>query len=186
MPLTFESKYLLMVARLDFKSKDFLTVIEAYDLLPDPIKNEYKLVFLGDGDARFELEAIIKEKKLTKKIILQGYDPNPYKWYRNAVCNILSSKTEGFSVSVIEAMVVGCPEILTNYKTSATEVSSNGRNTLLVEIGDIHAMKDAILLLIENEIKRESLKSNARMFVNNFSKENFEISIMQLFEQFCS
>lgn len=181
--LDFGSEYFLMVARIDFKSKDFFTVIDAYSLLPENIQQKYKMVFLGDGDDKQIVHNYIKQKGLTSRVILRGFDSNPYKWFKNAKCNILSSRTEGFSVSVIEGMAIGCPEIITNYRTSAREVSDNGKNAVLVEIGDSVAMNSAILHIVLDDEYREELIKNASTFVNNFSKDAFGKQILAFFEE---
>lgn len=179
--LDFDSKYFLMIARMDFNSKDFFTVIDAYSMLDMEIQNEYKLVFLGDGNDRSQVEEYIKKKNLTENVVLPGFDKNPYKWFKNAVCNILSSKTEGFGVSIIEGMSIGCPEIITNYRTGAKEISANGSNAIIVDIGDAEAMKNAMKTLVYDNERRENLIKNANSFIQNFSQNIFEKRIIDFF-----
>lgn len=173
--------YLLMVARVDLESKDFFTLIDAYSQLDKLITNTYKLVLLGDGPDFDKVNNYILRKKMQKNIILQGYDSNPYKWLKNSVCNILSSKTEGFNVTVIEGMILECPQIITKYQTGSAEVSNFGQNTLLVNIGDVIGLKNAIESLINDSLLRKKIVSNANDFVLNFSQEIFQDQIKKLF-----
>lgn len=177
-------KYILMTARIDFASKDFFTVVDSYICLSEELKKKYKLVFLGEGPDKEKLVSYIQEKvpsNLQKNIILAGFDKNPYRWMKNASINILSSKTEGFGVSVIEAMSLGCPEILTNYKTGAREVSENGKNTEIVEIGNAGQMSHSIQKILKDENKRATLVKNANEFVKQFYQENIEKELCHFF-----
>ena len=181
LPLEINYKYLLMVARLDLESKDFFTLIDAYSQLDISIIDTYKLVLLGDGPDFDKVNDYIKRKKMHNNIIIQGYDSNPYKWIKNSVCNILSSKTEGFNVTVIEGMVLGCPQIITKYQTGSTEVSNFGQNTLLVDIGDVIGLKNAIESIVYDSVLREKIVNSANSFILNFSQQIFQDKISQLF-----
>lgn len=177
-------KYILMTARIDFSSKDFFTVVDSYFLLSKAIQDNYKLVFLGDGPDKEKLVSYIQEKvpaNLQKNIIFAGFDKNPYRWMKNASLNILSSKTEGFGVSVIEAMLLNCPEILTNYRTGAKEISENGKNAEIVEIGNAGQMAQTIEKILTDENKRETLVKNASEFVKQFYQENIEKELCYFF-----
>lgn len=179
--------YILMVARLDFNSKDFFTVIKSYCLLPLELQKKYKLVFLGNGPDEQKIVDYIQNfvsESLKKNIILAGFDKNPYRWLKNASLNILSSKTEGFSVSIIEGMSLECPEILTNYKTGSKEVSENGRNAALVPIGDYKAMKDAIEKLLTDENYKNEILKNSSDFVKQFYQSEVEKNLYNFFMHF--
>ena len=179
--LDFEGKYFLMVARLDCGSKDFFTVMDAYRMLPVDMQSECRLVFLGDGKDRELIEQYAEQKGLEGRVVFPGFDTNPYKWLRHAVCNILSSRTEGFALSVIEGMAVGCPQILTDYRTGAREVSCGGKNTLLVETGNAAAMARAMRRIAEERGLAETMVRNAAAFVQGFSQPAFAQNILAFF-----
>lgn len=177
-------KYILMTARIDFASKDFFTVVDSYLFLPTEMKEKYKLVFLGDGPDKEKLVSYIQKKipaNLQKNIILAGFDKNPYRWMKNTSINILSSKTEGFGVSVIEAMSLCCPEIVTNYTTGAKEISENGKNAEIVEIGNVGQMVQAIQKILTDKKSRNELVKNASEFVKQFYQENIEKELCLFF-----
>ncbi|MEE0887572.1 MAG: glycosyltransferase [Treponema sp.] len=179
--------YILMVARLDFNSKDFFTVIKAYCQLPYELQKKYRLIFLGSGPDEQKIINYVENSVpvvLKANIILAGFDKNPYHWIKNASLNILSSKTEGFGVSIIEGMCLECPEILTNYKTGAKEISENGKNSALIPIGDYNLMENAIeKILIDENYKNELLK-NASNFVKRFYQSELEKDIVNFFREF--
>lgn len=178
--------YILMVARLDFNSKDFFTVIKAYSLLPSELQKKYKLIFLGSGPDEQKIVDYVENSVpavLKDNIILAGFDKNPYRYIKNAALNILSSKTEGFGVSVIEAMCIGCSEILTDYRTGSKEISENGKNTALVPIGDYCLMKNAIERILTDENYKNELLGNASTFVKQFYQTEIEKNLYTFFTQ---
>lgn len=175
-------KYFLMVARMDLGSKDFFTLIDAYDLLPQKIKAEFRLVLLGDGKDFQKVRDYADEKSLSENVIMPGFEKNPYRWMKNASCTILSSTNEGFSVSALETLFCGSPQILTHYHTGAEEVSDNGKNCVLVEIGDAKAMSLAMQKIVCDEVFANSLVKNAFEYAKNFSFEIFQKKIKEVFE----
>ena len=174
-------RYFLMAARIDFRSKDFFTVIDAYHLLPLAIKNKYKLVFVGDGPNRSNVEQYIFEKDLEDNVILVGFDKNPYRWMKNAICNIVSSKTEGFPLVPLEAMSLECPVIITDCHTGAREISDAGKNAALVDIGDSRAMSEFMLRIITDTDFCMRLIQNGSRWVHAFSQDKFEKKINNFF-----
>lgn len=174
--------YILMCARLDLNSKDFFTLIDAYDLLPDSMKNIYDLVLLGDGKDVNKIKEYVAIKKLSDKIVFPGFDSNPFRWMKNCSCFVLSSLTEGISLVPIEAMACGVPVVLTKYHTGSAEISDNGNNALLVECGDFKGMARAIETVLKDQVERDRIINNATKFIRQFDCQNFEKKILDLFE----
>lgn len=149
--INFHYKYILMVARIDFRSKDFYTVINAYNLLPEKIKKEYKFILLGDGQDKQRLEHYVKEKNLTENILLLGQDANPFKWYAHAYFSILSSKSEGFSLAVAESLACNCPVIASNCIAGPSDILQENEYGLLFQVGDEKKLLNNMMLYFNNE-----------------------------------
>lgn len=138
-------KYILMVARLDMRSKDFYTLIDAYNQLGPDVKKEYELLLLGEGPDRPFIEQYIKNKGLHENIRLPGQDSNPYKWMYHASLYIHSSRSEGFGLVLLEALQCGVPIIATDCETGPREILQNGKYGRVVPVGDPDALCRAIL-----------------------------------------
>ncbi|MDD6941957.1 MAG: glycosyltransferase [bacterium] len=143
--------YIIMVARVDFKAKDFVTVIKAYELLDVSIQNAYKLVLVGDGPDFESLRQIVKESLVSENIILTGNQPNPYPLIKNASCFILSSYSEGFGLSVLEAMALGTPVIVSNYLCSANEIVEKDTYGLIFDIGNAVELANKITRILTDK-----------------------------------
>ncbi|GHA43890.1 glycosyltransferase [Photobacterium aphoticum] len=101
--------FILSVGRMT-KQKRFDRLISAYK----KSNISQKLVIIGDGHERKSLEKQIKDLKLEKKVILHGFDKNPFKWMKKADFFVLSSDVEGFVLVVNEALACGTPVIATD------------------------------------------------------------------------
>ncbi len=182
-----KSPVLLAVGRLH-RQKDFPTLIKAFNKL----KKEAKLIILGEGEKRKELEKLIKELNLEDSVDMPGFVDNPYAYMAKADVYVLSSQWEGLPNTLIEAMAcetpvvsTDCPsgpaEILsanhksqiTNYKqiTNPKTQNTNIRYKVvstpygkLVPVGNKEAMARAIEKTLENSIDKEILQERGKYF----------------------
>jgi glycosyltransferase involved in cell wall biosynthesis len=123
--------YILGVGRLT-KQKRFDVLIRAYHQAN--IKN-YKLVILGEGNQKPELEKLISELQLNDFVIMPGFVKNPYPWYKKAKLFVLSSDVEGFGNVLAEALVCGTPVVSTDCGP-VSEVLRGHLKSGIVPIGD--------------------------------------------------
>ena len=106
----FAGKYILGVGRLT-RQKRFDLLIKAFHKAN---AKEYKLVILGEGNQRSELEKLIHELNLNEAVIMPGFVSNPYPWYKKSSLFVLSSDFEGFVNVITEAIACGTPVISTD------------------------------------------------------------------------
>lgn len=142
-------KYILTVARME-QPKDFITLINAYNALPDNLKNEYNLVLVGDGPERKNIEQHIQNKKIQNKVYLLGSQDNVDKYYRNASLFVLSTKSEGLGMVIIEAMGNKCPVIATDAPYGPRDILGNNEYGILCPVGNYMKMSKAIEEILTN------------------------------------
>lgn len=166
---TIKDEYIVMVARFDYRSKDFATIIDAYSNLPIDLKSRYKLVFVGDGPDINDVKESISNNKDKQNIIFVGMQNNPFKWIRNATILVHSSKTEGLPTVLLEALACHTPVISTNCETGPTEILDYGNAGILVDVGNQKQMSYSIKCLLENEALRNELIKNGDIQLKKFS-----------------
>src|SRR5262249_37227290 len=132
---------ILGVGRLTWQ-KDFPTLIKAFALVRS--RQPARLLILGEGEKRLELETIVKELGLAADVCLPGYVDNPFAYMHRCSAFVLSSASEGLPNSLIEAMACGAPVISTDCASGTAEILENGRYGPLVPVGDVEAMATAI------------------------------------------
>lgn len=180
--IPYTNKYILMVARFDFRSKDFYTLINAYSELPVYIKKEYQLFLLGDGPDMEKVKTYINKKNEEKNIIMLGKDYNPYKWMDKAEILILSSKSEGLPTVLIESMICNTPVISTTCQTGPKEILKNGEYGILVPVGDSKALKESIIKLLNNKQLQKTYIQKACENIYRFSPDSIIPKINDLWK----
>ena len=124
------SKLFINMARLSVE-KGHKQLIEAFEEILK-IEQNAKLVILGDGPLRLELETIIKEKRLENSIYMLGRKSNPFPYLKQSDCFVFASKHEGQGLVLLEAMMLNKPIVCTNF-ACAYDVLEDGKYGLLVE-----------------------------------------------------
>jgi glycosyltransferase involved in cell wall biosynthesis len=142
--------------------KDFATLIRAFARLRTA--RAAKLVILGDGALRGDLERLARELGLAADVALPGYDPNPWAWMAHASVFVLSSAWEGLPGVLIEAMACGCPVVSTDCPSGPAEILEQGAYGPLVPVRDDAALAAAILSVLDSTPDSEQLRSRASAF----------------------
>jgi glycosyltransferase involved in cell wall biosynthesis len=123
-----------------------------------------RLVILGEGGHRHELERLAHQLGVAEDVALPGFVENPYAWMSRASVFVLSSAWEGLPGVLIEAMACGCPVVSTDCPSGPDEILENGRLGPLVPVGDDRAMAEAILSVLDHPPNAARLRARARCF----------------------
>ncbi len=123
-----------------------------------------RLMIVGDGELRDELEALIAELGLGGKVVLPGFVNDPTPLYRSADLFVLSSNYEGFGNVIVEAMACGVPVVSTDCPAGPSEILENGRFGTLVPVGDVDALASAMMSALQTGHDPEVLKRRAAAF----------------------
>ncbi len=157
-------KYLLSVGRLT-KQKDFRNLIISFNFIKDKIPN-YKLIIIGDGHLKDELQNFVDYLGLRKRIIFTGWKNDLKKYYLNSKLFILNSVYEGFGNVLIDAINYNLPIITTNCKSGPSEIIDYGKGGFLVPIKNPKILSEKILYCLKNY--KISLKKS------HFAKKNIK------------
>ncbi len=132
---------------------------------------ETGLLLLGDGDMRPKLEAMVKTLGLEENVVMPGFRSDVADWLHAADVFVLSSHSEGTSVSLIESMAAGLPAVVTRVGGNV-HIVTEGENGLLVPPADVHALAAAMLIFARDPKKRRLMGAAARRrFRENFRLE---------------
>lgn len=80
------------------------------------LKNEgygFSVIIMGIGYERDDIEVLLDELDMRDTITLMDYQENPYKYFAKADAYVCSSRAEGYSTVVTEAVLLGLPVITT-------------------------------------------------------------------------
>ncbi|MCL6554424.1 MAG: glycosyltransferase [Firmicutes bacterium] len=126
------------VARLTVQ-KDPLTLLKAWTML----QGAHRLVLIGDGPLRAELEAFCGRAGLTDRVTFLGARDDVPAVLGAADLFVLASRWEGLPFAVLEAMCSGLPVVATRVG-GIPEAVVDGETGLLVPPGDARALAEAI------------------------------------------
>jgi len=123
---------------------------------------EYSLVIYGQGNEREKLEQMIREQGLEGKILMPGFASDIHEKMREAAMFVSSSNYEGISNSMLEAMAMGVPTVVTDCPVGGARLMiQNGVNGVLVPVGDAEAMYRGMKKVIEDPDFAERIASEA-------------------------
>lgn len=122
--------------------KDFVTLIQAFSIVRK--KQPARLVILGEGEKRNELELLAHRLDVADDVWMPGFVENPFPWMRSATLFVLSSRFEGLPNVLIQAMACGTPVVSTNCPGGPAEILEKDRLGRLVPVGDAPALAAAM------------------------------------------
>jgi len=139
---------ILGVGRLE-PAKGFLTLIKSFAIL----RKTYcaRLVILGEGSLRFQLEGEVKRLGLEDQVHLAGFIDNPYAFMKQASLFVLSSVWEGLPNALIQAMACGTPVVSTDCPSGPSEILEGGRWGRLVPVNDEVALAEAMVAALDEK-----------------------------------
>ncbi|MDH3993883.1 MAG: glycosyltransferase [Gammaproteobacteria bacterium] len=171
---------ILGVGRLT-EQKDFATLIRAFARVRE--KREARLVLLGEGRLREELEELARHLGIHEDVGMPGFVDNPFRYMARSAALALSSEYEGLPGVLIQAMACGCPVVSTNCPGGSEEVLDSGRFGQLVNVGDADALASALASTLSTPLDRDVLIRRAEEFSVEQAVDNYLALIDSLYEQ---
>jgi len=117
-------------------------LIDAFSRVADAL--DAKLVIVGDGQLRADLQRRIGELGLDDRVELVGHKADPSPYYATADLLVLSSDYEGFAIVIVEALHHGLKVVSTDCPYGPAEILGRGQFGRLVPVGDAEALARAM------------------------------------------
>ncbi|MFX1503918.1 MAG: glycosyltransferase [Promethearchaeota archaeon] len=170
-------KFISIGRLVELKGHKYL--INAFSKVKEDLPNS-KLIIIGEGNSRKEIEKLIKQKNLVRDVFLFGLVENPYIYLSKSDIFVLASKYEVFPMVLLEALACGLPIISTNCKTGPREILNNGQYGILAKVMDSDDLADKMTNLAKDKGLREkytkkSLERSRTFDINNISEEWFNL-----------
>ena len=144
------------------RQKDQATMLRA---LADPATPPgARLILLGVGPLREELEVLAYELGIVERVCFAGFQIDPLPWMRHADAFVLTSRLEGFGNVLVEALACGTPVVSTNCRFGPAEILAHGRFGRLVPVADAHALALAMSSDLHTAFPAATLQARAREF----------------------
>jgi glycosyltransferase involved in cell wall biosynthesis len=150
---------------LDLSPRDFIFIcagrlerIKGHDILLKAFskikpKDHVKLLIVGEGPCRHEIEKYIAEEELQHNVRMLGHREDIPALLKLSDCFVLSSYSEGLSCSIIEAMAAGLPVIATDVGGNS-ELIKDGIDGYLVPSDNPELLSKRLQAIIDDSLLR--------------------------------
>lgn len=162
------------------KQKGFVHLLEA--LAVANRTKDVRLIIIGGGNKK-ELARLAKKFSVEDRTDFLDAMQNHFPFIAKADIFACSSIYEGFSNAILEAMILGKPVISTDHKHGADEIIQDGKNGILVPVGDPTTFANAIVRVAEDKQLRKKLGEEAKKSAENFSRGRMISEYEKLFRE---
>lgn len=124
------------------------------------------------------IKQMIHEYKIQDKVHINDYTTNPSLEFQKSKASLLTSSFEGFGLTTMESINIGCPVISYDMRYGASEIINHGENGYLVEANNIAELTKYMVKVIETplsnvktkpELTFDSAKNNYKQLFNSIN-----------------
>lgn len=135
--------------------------------------------FAGAEEYETSLHRLVAELGLADRVTFSGFCPDIWDVLGRTDVVVAPSRTDSLPLVVIEAMLAGRPVVATDVG-GMSELLKDGENGLLVGAEDVAALKEGLLLLLDDPSRARRLGANARRTaLEHFSVVRFQSQIVE-------
>lgn len=175
-------KRVIAVGRLDYQ-KGFDRLIEAWRIVQQHKEyQDWQLDIFGQGEWKEMLQGMVEQYGLQDTLHINEPTKNIGEEYANSSMLVMSSNYEGFPMVMIEAMACGLPVVSFDFQCGPKDIIQPEKNGLLVKIGDIQGLAEAMMKVMSDETLRKRLSEEAKKVTETYSEEKVMKQWIDLFE----
>ena len=174
-----DKKKILAVGRIDYP-KGYDLLIEVFSQFAQRNK-DWKLQIIGDGPQKPDIKKLIQDKGLTDRVAIVPFTNSILEEYLSASVYLMTSRTEGLPMVLLEAQACGLPLISFNCETGPSDIITNNVDGYLIDNFDTACMSEKLYDLCSDLAKRNEFGQNGRKNVLRFSPEQVYVRWASLF-----
>jgi GalNAc-alpha-(1->4)-GalNAc-alpha-(1->3)-diNAcBac-PP-undecaprenol alpha-1,4-N-acetyl-D-galactosaminyltransferase len=169
-PASAQREHLIIgVGRLTYQ-KGFDLLLRAFAKVA-PVFENWRLVIIGEGEERTNLQRLRSELMLTSCVEFIGQIADVASWMARAALVVQPSRFEGFPNVVLEGMGMGAAVISANCSSGPADLIQDGISGRLVPIDDVDALTRVMAQLMSRQDIRERLGQEASKVRERFRQE---------------
>jgi glycosyltransferase involved in cell wall biosynthesis len=145
----------------------------------------YQFHIIGDGSRMAHLKNELDKEIESRKVIFTGWlsSDEVLGLLQQSDIFILTSSSEGFSISLIEAMANGCCPVVTDIPSGSIQLIKHGVNGYLLPVGDTQAFAEKIAVLAEQRYILNDMRTGAWEKGKQYTINKMISTYMTMFEK---
>lgn len=164
-------------------AKGPLGLIDAWRVALPTLPAGARLVWVGDGPMRHDVDARVRDLGLEGSIVLAGHSDEVPRWMAAADLFVLSSRNEGMANALLEAMSCGLPSVATEVSGVRELLLGTGAG-LVVARDDWDGFADAMVVVALDSAKRHEMGVRARhVIVSTYSIDVVTDKVRAVYER---
>jgi len=161
-----ENKIVLAVGTQNYQ-KGYDRLLESWKIISKKYP-DWTLKIYGKIDKSLQLESLANTLDIVDTTEFHSPVKDIVKQYLNASIYVMSSRSEGFGMVLIEAMACGVPTIAFDCPSGPKNIINDGVDGFLVPNNNVKAFSEAMIKLIEDKELRKKMGKNAKQNMNRF------------------
>ncbi|WP_264884709.1 glycosyltransferase [Enterobacter asburiae] len=150
--------------------KQHLLLLDIWRECIHQLPKGWLLHIVGDGELKPDIEKFITNNKLEDNVKLSCAVWDISDLYYNSSIFVLTSRSEGFGMVLLEAISFGLPAISFNCPSGPMDIINN-ENGFLIEDGNRDLFKNKLIELINSDELQDSLSSGAYKSAQQWNDE---------------
>lgn len=176
---TKKEKIVLIVARLYEAQKKISIALDIWKEIESQ-NSDWKLIIVGDGEDRKYYEVYCRKNNIQNVKFTGRTNPLPY--YMKASIFMMTSKNEGWPLTLLEAMQTGVVPIVMDSFAALHDIIQEGSNGYIVKYNDKEDFKSRLVYLINHADIRQQMGHKGQANCNKFRIEAIGAKWIQLFK----
>lgn len=164
------------------KEKNFSRLISLWSQIHKE-QPEWKLDIYGDGVEKEMLQRQIKDFGLTDSITLHGNTTEIRTEYLKSSILLMTSKTEGMPMTLLEAMICGIPVVAFDCKYGPADLIKDGENGYLIPYANDKMYVDKVVYLMNNIELRNHMGAQGKEISKAYSPASIMSQWLKLFTE---
>lgn len=174
-----------MVANMNRAVKGVAYFLDMIPLVLEAVPGA-RFLMLGRGKLEAMLQARAAELGVEARVIFAGYKVDIDRYYAVMDVSVLTSLSEGLSITVLESMRHGLPVVVTNVGGNP-EIVVDGESGFLVPPRDVRVLADRVVKLLKDPVLRQRLGSAGRRRVErDFAIANIAAAYLRIYDELIS
>ncbi|MBR3753754.1 MAG: glycosyltransferase family 4 protein [Clostridia bacterium] len=174
-----ENKTIITAGRAE-EVKGFDMLIDAFAIVNKRFP-DWKLKILGDGTCLPQLKKQAENLGIGKAVEFTGFVKNPEEHFTQASVFVMSSRSEGFPMVLLEAMRSGLP--CCAFDIPAAKNLLNNESGLLIPSNDVEKLAEGLISLVQSKELRCFYAEKSKKRVQDFSVESVSGQWHNLFNE---